>query len=225
MKNLGTFLLFGLFTVFLPVKANTYLTITAIQADTLIKNHQVGVDLIILDVRTATEYISERIPNSQNLDYYKTWFSDTLSKLDKTKIYLLYCASGARSNATMNKMRNLNFKKVYNLSGGLPAWKSAGLPTVKGGGTGIEPEEEIIAAVKLFPNPASETAWLELSGFVEEELRVQVMNVAGSMICEKRVEGNGLVALPVTEFTSGVYFYRILARNKTVRNGKFHVFH
>src|SRR5665647_270554 len=78
-------------------QGGTYKTITAVQADTLIKNHQGLTDFVILDVRTSGEYNSERIDKSRNLDVNSSWFNDSIDKLDKNKIYLVYCGVGGRS--------------------------------------------------------------------------------------------------------------------------------
>ena len=51
---------------------------------------------------------------------------------DRNKTYFLYNPDGKDSAAMRDKMMNMGFKEVYNVLGGLNAWKAAGYPTAKG---------------------------------------------------------------------------------------------
>jgi len=51
--------------------------------------------------------------------------------LNKNKIYLIYCRSGRRSENALNMMKELDFREVYNMLGGINSWKAEGLPTTK----------------------------------------------------------------------------------------------
>jgi len=82
-------------------------------------------NLIIIDVRTPEEYNKGHIENAINIDYYNPNFQTELKKLDKTKEYLIHCKSGSRSGKTLNIMKNLNFKNVLNLKGGINGWITA----------------------------------------------------------------------------------------------------
>jgi rhodanese-related sulfurtransferase len=85
-------------------------------------------NMIVFDVRTAKE-ISEGIISGT------TEFSDinnveefnkTLSRLDKTKNYLVYCRSGARSAKACRQMEEKGFiGKIYNLAMGITGWDGA----------------------------------------------------------------------------------------------------
>jgi rhodanese-related sulfurtransferase len=223
MKSLHLLLLAAAIGLGFNVSANTYLTITALQGDTLIKNHQVGADLVILDVRTATEFFTERIDKAKNLDYWSAAFNDSLAKLDRNKIYFVYCASGGRSNATMNKMRDLNFKTVYNLKDGFPAWKAAGLPTVKGSGAGISPEEIPPILIRFYPNPVSDHAFLEIVGFYQGETTVEILNSIGSTVMRKKLVTDHFMMINARDLSPGFYFYRVILPGQILRSGKFQV--
>ena len=88
-------------------------------------------DVQLVDVRTAEEVANGRIEGSVNMDFKGSDFSSLLETLDKDKLVLLYCASGARSGRALELMKNSGFKEVYNLDGGLKAWQAAGMPVVK----------------------------------------------------------------------------------------------
>lgn len=81
---------------------------------------------IILDVRTPAEVAAGKIPNSIAIDISATDFQTKIKALDTTKPVYVYCASGGRSGRAMQLMKSLGFTAVYNLQGGITAWKSEG---------------------------------------------------------------------------------------------------
>lgn len=71
--------------------------------------------VILLDVRTPSEYRQLRLKGSQNADFYNG-FDRHVEKLDKGKTYLVFCASGGRSQAAAGFMRQKGFD-AYNAGG------------------------------------------------------------------------------------------------------------
>ena len=78
---------------------------------------------ILLDVRTKEECSESKIPGSLNIDYYSENFKNNLDKLNKNLNYYIYCRSGNRSGKTVIILREKGFKNVFNLEGGILAWK------------------------------------------------------------------------------------------------------
>ena len=105
--------------------------ITPQEAFTLIQENQNNPDFVIIDVRTPEEFAEGYIENAVIIDFRSETFLDELNKLDKDKTYFIYCRSGNRSGSALDIMAELNFREVYNLSGGITAWGREGLPTVK----------------------------------------------------------------------------------------------
>ncbi len=105
--------------------------ITPEEAYISIQENKNNPNFVILDVRTPEEFLSEYIENAVNLDYYSDTFRNDLDKLDKNKTYFIYCRSGRRSENALNIMKELDFREVYNILGGIIKWKSKGLPTTK----------------------------------------------------------------------------------------------
>ncbi len=105
--------------------------ITPEEAYILIQENKDNSNFVILDVRTPEEFLGEYIENAVNLDYYSDTFRNDLDKLDKNKTYLIYCRSGRRSENALNITKELDFREVYNMLGGIIKWKSEGLPTTK----------------------------------------------------------------------------------------------
>mgnify|MGYP000008649364 FL=1 len=77
----------------------------------------------LIDVRTAKEYAQGKISGAVNIDYFSSNFTTAISKLDKSKIILVYCAAGGRSASAAKEFKKLGFKKVYELKGGYDHWK------------------------------------------------------------------------------------------------------
>ncbi len=105
--------------------------ITAQEAFILMQNNQYNPDFVIIDVRTPEEFAEGHVEQATNIDYYSETFRDELNNLDKNKTYLVYCRSGNRSGNALNIMAELNFREVYNMTGGIIAWNAEGLPTVQ----------------------------------------------------------------------------------------------
>lgn len=86
-------------------------------------------DIQILDVRTPGEYQSGHIQNALLANWNnKEEFFDRIKYVDKTKPVYIYCLSGGRSSAAAKWMRDNGYKPVYELQGGINAWKNASLP-------------------------------------------------------------------------------------------------
>ncbi|MEP2025379.1 MAG: rhodanese-like domain-containing protein [Reichenbachiella sp.] len=83
----------------------------------------------ILDLRTDEEVEQGMVPTAEQLNFYGEDFEELLGQLDKKTTYYIYCRSGGRSGKTFATMKSLGFDNVYELDGGMNAWKSAGLET------------------------------------------------------------------------------------------------
>jgi rhodanese-related sulfurtransferase len=87
--------------------------------------------LIILDVRTPEEFITGHIAGAKNLNFYDGDFRANLQQLDKGESYLVHCKSGRRSAQAGTIMKQLGFKSVYDLAGGISAWEQANQEIIK----------------------------------------------------------------------------------------------
>jgi rhodanese-related sulfurtransferase len=83
----------------------------------------------ILDVRTASEYQSGHISQSLLADWTdQQQFKERIAYLDKSLPVYVYCLSGGRSGSAAQWMRENGFSAVFELKGGINAWKMASLP-------------------------------------------------------------------------------------------------
>lgn len=85
-------------------------------------------DLVVLDIRTAEEFVQGHLPGAVNLDFYAADFRQQLAALDREVPYVLYCRSGNRSDQARQMMQDLGFVDVRDVDGGIVAWQQAGLP-------------------------------------------------------------------------------------------------
>ncbi|NTV30412.1 rhodanese-like domain-containing protein [candidate division WWE3 bacterium] len=88
-------------------------------------------DVIVIDVRTESEFRESHIQNAANVDYYQTEkFDSYLNQLDKQKQYMIYCRSGHRAGQALEIMKQKGFTHVTNLAGGISAWIGNNYPVV-----------------------------------------------------------------------------------------------
>lgn len=85
----------------------------------------------VIDVRTPGEFAQGHLLNALNYDWNGGNFEQQISHLDKNKPVFVYCQSGRRSASAAAKMRELGFKEVYELDGGIIAWRNANLPETR----------------------------------------------------------------------------------------------
>lgn len=84
---------------------------------------------VFLDVRQPDEYAAGHAEGARlkPLPELDQWAAG----LDRNATYVLICRSGGRSNTAAQKLVQLGFTDVTNVTGGTLAWQAAGLPTQK----------------------------------------------------------------------------------------------
>ena len=118
-------------TVYPETQNQIIKNITTEEAYSLIQKNINNKKFIILDVRTPEEFTNEHIEKAINLDYYSATFKNDLGQLDKNSAYLIYCRSGNRSGNALTMMKDLGFREVYNMLGGIVHWKVEKFPVIK----------------------------------------------------------------------------------------------
>lgn len=88
-------------------------------------------NLVILDIRTPEEFKSFHIAGATNIDFHGSNFEQRINSLDKSKTYLVHCASGGRSTRSLQIFQKHDFQSIYHLDDGINGWKNAGLPVEK----------------------------------------------------------------------------------------------
>ena len=85
----------------------------------------------LVDVRTQEEYGVSHLKNAQNICVTNDDFEEKVKTLDKNKPIYVYCRKGGRSATAAQILKELGFKKVYDLEGGITNWEDKGLETKK----------------------------------------------------------------------------------------------
>jgi rhodanese-related sulfurtransferase len=88
-------------------------------------------EVMLVDVREPNEFAAEHIAGAINRPL-STFDAGALPSAGG-KTIILQCAGGKRSGMALDRCAAANGAIDTHLGGGLSAWKSAGLPTVKGG--------------------------------------------------------------------------------------------
>jgi rhodanese-related sulfurtransferase len=86
---------------------------------------------VLLDVREPKEYEGGHLPNAVHIPLSQLAARGSeLAKLTSRPV-IAYCDRGQRSRAAGAALAKLGFTDIYQLAGGLRAWKDAGLPIAK----------------------------------------------------------------------------------------------
>ncbi len=83
----------------------------------------------IVDVRSADDFAKGSLPNAKNLP--TAAIKDRIGELKKDKPVIVVCNTGSSAGPAAAQLRATGFAEVYVLSGGLAAWREAGLPVRK----------------------------------------------------------------------------------------------
>lgn len=101
-----------------------YITLTPSEFSEKIKSPEV----YLVDVRHPDEYASGHIKGAHNIDVQTPDFVELAEKeLPKGMPIAVYCGTGKRS-AMASQILSSKGYKIYNLDGGLTAWKADSLP-------------------------------------------------------------------------------------------------
>jgi len=85
----------------------------------------------VLDVREANEYTEGHILNSIHIPL--TTLEKRVGELEKYRKYpiIVSCRSGSRSENACSSLKKHGYEMVFNLGGGILAWKNANFPVNK----------------------------------------------------------------------------------------------
>lgn len=128
--SIPLFVLLGLATLFAADKPTVPPGVKNVSVEEFDKL-RAGKDTVVLDVRTENEFKDGHIPGAVNLDVNSPDFAKKIAALDKSKTYLVHCASGRRSLKACSILKDGSFKHLANLEDGFNAWSKAGKPVEK----------------------------------------------------------------------------------------------
>ena len=88
-------------------------------------------DIVVLDLRTDEEFKAGHLAGAKNIDFLGSDFAKKIGELDKSKTYLVHCASGGRSTSSLDVFKAQKFTSILHLNEGFKAWSAAGHPVEK----------------------------------------------------------------------------------------------
>lgn len=81
---------------------------------------------LLVDVRERDEFATVRVDGAVLMPLSS--FADTYEQLPRDRPLLMMCAAGKRSLVAADHLSRQGFGDVTNVSGGITAWRAAGLP-------------------------------------------------------------------------------------------------
>ena len=102
---------------------NNFQSVEVDEFDNIIKSG----DVLLVDVRTASEYASGHIDGALNIDVQQSDFKQKATMLPADKTIAVYCRSGRRSKKAASILADSSYK-VVELNNGIKGWTAAGKP-------------------------------------------------------------------------------------------------
>jgi rhodanese-related sulfurtransferase len=99
------------------------------QLDTLAATRLINDGAVVIDVRAPNEYSAGHLVNAKHIPVAD--IDKRIADIPTGKPVLVYCDAGNLSVKASAALKKAGRDQIFNLSGGLTAWKSAGLPVVK----------------------------------------------------------------------------------------------
>lgn len=113
-------------------RAKSFAAVSAAQAVQMMNQ-----GALLLDVRGKDAYEAGHIGDARSIvEAELATQADSLLKKWRERNVIVYCDSGVRSAGAARTLSKLGFAKVFNLAGGLDAWRKENLPLVKGAASG-----------------------------------------------------------------------------------------
>jgi len=91
---------------------------------------------LVLDVRDGEPYAAGHIGEARHVPLKDVTGSAESLKKFREKPVVTYCETGMNGGVAARELRKLGFSKVFNLRGGLNAWRQENLPVVRGNKAG-----------------------------------------------------------------------------------------
>ena len=85
-------------------------------------------ELVLLDVRTQSEYESGHIFKAINISHEQILEDPELLAEYKDKQMVVFCRSGVRAGKVIQLLESLGFKDIIDIDGDMLAWSGAGYP-------------------------------------------------------------------------------------------------
>ncbi len=113
----------GWYSLGLPLEKSGVLTASGFRKKSKEEN------IFVLDVRSKEEYAEGHIPDAVNI--YVGELEERADEVPSDRPVVAVCGLGNRSGIGASILKRRGFERVYNLIGGMTAWRAKGYPTVR----------------------------------------------------------------------------------------------
>ena len=113
--------LFALFSIELVLSAELW-TVSELK-DTI---SDIDHELVLLDVRTQSEYNDGHIKNAINISHDHILEKPELVSEFKDSQIVVFCRSGVRAGKVIQMLESLGFQEIIDIDGDMLAWSKAG---------------------------------------------------------------------------------------------------
>lgn len=113
------------YTQFYEAESVQYGDVSVYEAKDLIEEKP---KLVILDVRTVSEYNDAHIEGAINIPVQE--LEERVNELSKNDELLIYCRTGNKSSQAVSILKSYGYTKIFHMTAGITGWKNAGYPTV-----------------------------------------------------------------------------------------------
>ena len=86
---------------------------------------------LVIDVRESSEFAQGTVTGARNIPLANIKERSSEIARYKTRPVIVVCGAGQRSAKAVTTLGNAGFTEVYNLAGGLKAWRAAGMPLMR----------------------------------------------------------------------------------------------
>jgi rhodanese-related sulfurtransferase len=119
-----------LFSIMVSCQNNKGPQIQKITADQMLEAIEFE-SIQLIDVRTPAEYREGSLKKAHNICITNEDFRIQAQMLDINKPVYLFCKSGGRSAKAAEVLKEMGFKQIYDLSGGMDNWNEKEFDTEK----------------------------------------------------------------------------------------------
>lgn len=91
---------------------------------------------VVIDLRPAEQYAAGHLSGARRMDDEQIQKAGDTMKRFKQKPLIVYDESGALGTSAARKLKAQGFEQIFNLRGGVAAWRADNLPLEKGAKAG-----------------------------------------------------------------------------------------
>ncbi len=122
MKNMATLFALTLFLFLTACKDQSVAQEINLLTNVEFHDAVAGKEVQLVDVRTPEEFAEGHLSGAKNINVLEPEFITEVEKLDLDKPIYVYCRSGKRSAKAALILRDVGFKKIYDMEGGYIHW-------------------------------------------------------------------------------------------------------